>query len=59
MLSNTAAASVASIELVAVADEIESWLVDQVVEKAKIEVTRNGEDVGDIDLNQSASTRAA
>lgn len=47
--------SVAGVELVTATNKVELGLSDQVVEKGEVEVTGDGENVSDTDLDESAS----
>lgn len=57
--ARVAVSGVSSVELVAAANVGESGLGDEVVEQGQVEVTGNGEDVGDADLDESAGQVAA
>lgn len=50
-----AVGGVSSVELIAAANEVKSRLSDQMVEKGKIEIAGDGEDITDANLNQTAS----
>lgn len=57
--TSVAVGSVASVELVTAADDVELRLGDEVVEKGQIEVAGDGEDVPNADLHQPMSKVAA
>ncbi|CAN6444760.1 unnamed protein product [Victoria cruziana] len=46
---------VPSIELNLTADEVEPWFDDYVVKKGDVEITRNKEDIGDVNLNEMSA----
>lgn len=54
-----AVSSVAGVELVAAADEVEARLGQEVVEECEVKVAGNGEDVIDADLDETASEVAS
>ena len=58
-LARVSVGGVAGVELVAAADVVEAGLGDEVVEEREVEVSGDGEDVGDADLDEAARQVAA
>lgn len=56
---SVAVGGVSSVELVAAGDEVEAGISNEMIEESEVEVTGNGEDVGDADLDETASQVAA
>ena len=57
--TRVAVGSVSGVELVAAADDVESGLVDEVIEQREVEVAGNGEDISDTDFDEAAREVAA
>ena len=49
-----AVGSIAGVELVTAADDVERGLSDEVIQQREVEVAGNGEDVGDTDFDEAA-----
>ena len=49
-----AVGSIAGVELVTAADDVERGLSDEVIQQREVEVAGNGEDVGNIDFDEAA-----